>query len=190
MIATPTAVIFYGPPASGKDTITQALAHLDPRYVAYERMKIDSGNARGYRLAGPDELARLHTSGDVLYQNERYGNTYVVDRPHLSAMLDAGQTPVLHLGQIAGIHSVTAYPARWITVLLWCSRETTAQRAEARGSTDTDARLTAWDETAEDLKHANESDFHARLDTGTMTPQEAAKTIAALVATVQGSQPR
>ncbi|GAB2937034.1 hypothetical protein GCM10027280_26470 [Micromonospora polyrhachis] len=133
MTMTPSAVILYGPPASGKDTITQALEQLDPRYAPYQRLKIGSGNARGYRLASPDELARLHGHGHVVYRNERYGNLYVVDQPHLSAILKSEQTPVLHLGQIAGIRAVTAYPARWITILLWCSRETTAVRAVARG---------------------------------------------------------
>jgi guanylate kinase len=192
MIWTPTAVILYGPPASGKDTVTQALAHIDARYSAYRRMKVGSGNAEGYRPASTADLARLQADRDVLYKNERYGNIYVVDRPHLKSMLDAGQTPVLHLGQVAGIHAVTAYPARWITVLLWCSRETTAERALARGSTDIDARLIAWDETAEDLSQAAGSDFNARLDTDTMTPRQAAETIAALVTapTSQGAQLR
>lgn len=193
MIATPAAVILYGPPASGKDTITQALAQLDTRYVPFQRLKIGNGNTEGYRLASSRDLARLHARGDVLYRNERYGNTYVVDRPHLAKMLDAGQTPVLHVGQVAGIRAVSSYPARWITVLLWCARETTAHRARARGSKDIEARLIAWDETAEDLKHANESDFHARLDTDTMTPRQAAENIVAIVTgatIVQGAQPQ
>lgn len=190
MTTNPIAVILYGPPAAGKDTITQALTRLDTRYVAYQRMKIGSGNAAGYRLASPAALTRLRASGDILYQNERYGNIYVVDRPHLTAMFDAGHTPILHLGQVAGIRAITAYPARWITVLLWCSRETTAQRARARGSTDIDARLNAWDETAEDLKHTTESDFHARLDTGTMAPRQAAETVAALVTAATIAQAR
>lgn len=188
MTALRPAVILYGPPASGKDTITATLAQLDPRYTAYQRLKIGGGNTRSYRLATPADVARLHASGGVLYQNERYGNTYLVDRPHLTALLDAGQVPVLHLGQIAGIHAVTAYPARWITVLLWCSRETTAQRAAARGSTDIDARLQVWDETAEDLTLAAATDFAARLDTDTTTPTRAAESIAALVAAAHTTQ--
>jgi guanylate kinase len=191
MTSLQPAVILYGPPACGKDTITRALTYLNAQYVPFQRMKIGSGNANGYRLASPADLASLHTSGDVIYQNERYGNTYVVDRPHLAAILKAGQTPVLHLGQVAGIRAVTSYPARWITVLLWCSRETTAQRAQGRGSVDVDARLAAWDETAQDLKQAGQCDFNARLDTDTTPPREAAEAIAALVATTdQGAQPR
>jgi guanylate kinase len=174
---TQVGVILYGPPASGKDTITHELARLDPRYAPFQRMKIGTGNTNGYRLASPEERDRLHADGQVLYQNERYGNTYVVDRPHLSEMLNAGQTPVIHLGQLAGVRAVTTFPARWVTVLLWCSRQTTAERAQARGSTDIDARLAAWDETLADLKAASTSDFLMHLDTDTTNPGDAAKMI-------------
>ncbi len=180
---TPVAVILYGPPASGKDTITAELARLDSRYALFRRMKIGGDSTNGYRLAGQDALAQLHANGQVLYQNERYDSTYVVDRPHLSEMLAAGQAPVVHLGQIAGIRAVTAFPAHWVTVLLWCSRETTARRAYARGSTDINARLAAWDETFADLEQADASDFLVSIDTDTISPEEAARMIAPQVGT-------
>lgn len=180
---TDFGVILYGPPASGKDTITHELTRLDPRYTPYRRMKIGTGNTDGYRLARPAERDQLDTDGQVLYQNERYGNIYVVDRPHLSAMLNAGDIPVIHLGQLAGVRAVTTFPARWVTVLLWCSRQTAAERAHARGSTDIDARLAAWDETLADLKDATASDFLMRLDTDTITPGDVAKMICSRVIT-------
>lgn len=188
-------VILYGPPASGKDTITNELTRLHPRYMPFRRVKVGSGNTNGYRLASPEELANLHAAGQLLYQNERYGNFYAVDRPHLTDMLNAGQTPVIHLGQLAGVRALTTFPARWVTVLLWCARQSTAERAHARGSADIDARLAAWDETLEDLKGSNASDFLMHLDTDAMTPDHAAKMIDLRVTTDQpapgsgGAQP-
>jgi guanylate kinase len=177
----PPAVILYGPPASGKDTITRALASLDPRYALYRRLKTGTGNTNGYRMASPGDLAALHDCGQVLYQNDRYGSTYVVDRPHLAAMLGARQIPVVHIGQVKGIRAVRAYPAEWITVALWCARPTTARRARERGSADIGARLTVWDETLEDFRTAGNAGFLARLDTDTMEPDDAARAIDALV---------
>jgi guanylate kinase len=177
----PAAVILYGPPASGKDTITRALASLDPRYALFRRLKVGRGNTSGYRMASSGDLTALQHAGQVLYQNHRYGSTYVIDRPHLGAMLDAGQIPVIHLGQVAGVRAVSSYPANWVTVALWCTRSTTARRARARGSADIDARLAAWDETLQDLRQAGDSEFRARLDTDTMEPGDAAKAIDALV---------
>jgi guanylate kinase len=186
---SPAAVILYGPPASGKDTVTRALAQLDPRYAIFPRLKIGSGNTSGYRMASLGDLARLHEDGQVLYQNDRYGSAYVVDRPHLAAMLDAGRIPVIHLGQVEGIRAVSGYPADWVAVALWCARSTAARRARARGSADVDARLAAWDETLEDLRQASDADFLARLDTDTMEPGDAAKAIDVLVTAV-GRTPR
>jgi hypothetical protein len=80
--------------ASGKDTITRALASLDSRYALFHRFKVGSGNTGGYRMASPGDLAALRERGQVLYLNDRYGSTYVVDRPHLAALLGAGQVPV------------------------------------------------------------------------------------------------
>ena len=184
----PAAVILYGPPASGKDTITRALASLDPRYTLFRRLKIGNGNTSGYRMASPGDLAALRERGQVLYQNDRYGSTYVVDRPHLAAMLGAGQIPVVHIGQVEGIRAVRNYPADWITVALWCARSTTARRARERGSADIDARLTAWDETLEDFRMVGNAGFLACLDTDTIEPGDAAKAIDSLVAA--GRTPR
>ena len=178
----PAAVILYGPPASGKDTITRALASLDPLYTLFRRLKIGNGNTSGYRMANPGDLAALRERGQVLYQNDRYGSTYVVDRPHLAAMFGAGQIPVVHIGQVEGIRAVCSYPADWITVALWCARSTTARRARERGSADIDARLTAWDETLEDFRTVGNAGFLACLDTDTIEPGDAAKAIDSLVA--------
>lgn len=173
----PTGVILYGPPASGKDTITGKLCDLDPRYAPFQRLKVGTGKLDGYRSATSDELSTLRAAGDVLYENQRYGNTYAIDEPHLAALLDAGRIPIVHIGQVAGIHAVRRHHARWISVLLWCSRATTARRAEARGSADVDDRLVAWDETAADIKGAGDGTFSARIESDATTPESAAALI-------------
>jgi guanylate kinase len=130
-VSLPDAIALYGPPAAGKDTITAALTTLDTRYVHFDRLKVGTamnaapgngkGTSTGYRHTTTEELTRLHGRGLIVYENTRYGNTYAVDRPRLDDITDAGQVPVVHLGQVAGITALrTGYPARWLTVLLWC----------------------------------------------------------------------
>lgn len=173
---TRLGVILYGPPASGKDTVTAALGRLDSRYVHFRRLKIGA-TMEGYRHATRAQLADLRAAGHVVYENDRYGNTYVVDAPHLESTLAAGQIPVIHIGQIVGVEAVSRWPARWVTVMLWCSRETTARRVADRGSTDVEARLAAWDETAADLMTAEDGLFTVRIDTDATTPATAADLI-------------
>ncbi len=170
-------VILYGPPASGKDTITGELARLDPVYAHFQKLKVGSGRSEGYRLISDEEANELRRRGLVLYENERYGNRYIVDRPSLDALFAAGRVPIVHMGQVAGVRALQHYPATWLSVLLWCPREITEQRAQGRNSGDVSARLTVWDETALDIEQHGTTAFTFRIDTDRRTPVEAAHLI-------------
>ncbi|MEU1481713.1 guanylate kinase [Streptomyces sp. NPDC005760] len=171
-------ILLYGPPAAGKDTITSALAELDGQYTPFTRLKIGTGKTQGYRMGTPAQLAILEARGDVIYRNDRYGNIYVVDRPGLDQAMEGGRTPVVHLGQMEGMEQVTAhFPAYWVRVLLWCSKETTARRSSHRGDTDTAARLAVWDATRADLADHPQAHWELRVDTDVTAPREAAQRI-------------
>lgn len=181
------AVVLYGPPAAGKDTVNAALAELDDRYAQFHRLKVGSGKTAGYRVGTIEQLAEMRATGDVIYENSRYGNVYVVDRPGLDAAFAAG-VPVVHLGQITGIHAVVnGYDADWTTVLLWCPREVTAARSVSRGDADTEARLAAWDATKEDLDAYPGVDWDLVVETVATEPTEAARLINELLAKRVGS---
>lgn len=177
-------ILLYGPPAAGKDTITEALTELDARYVPFTRLKIGNGKTDGYRMGTPEQLADLEARGEVIYRNHRYSNIYVVDRPGLEQAMEGGTIPVVHLGQMVGTEQVTAlFPAHWVRVLLWCSKETTALRSPQRGDTDTAARLAAWDATQADLVAHPRAQWELRVDTDTTAPREAAQRINDIVYT-------
>lgn len=180
-------VVLYGPPASGKDTVTRALAALDGRYALFARLKVGSGKRVGYRMGTEQQLQDLEAAGDVVYANARYGNTYIIDRPGLDDAFAAG-VPVVHLGQVAGIHALSSgYRAAWVKVLLWCPREVTAQRSESRGDSDTAARLAAWEATREDLDAHPAPVWDLTVDTTAASPQETARLIDQLLAQRAGA---
>jgi guanylate kinase len=180
-------VILYGPPASGKDTVTAALSELDSRYVQFTRLKVGTGKSDGYRMGTAEQLRELDSSGDVVYANARYGNTYAIDRPGVDAAFSAG-VPVVHLGQVDGIRAlVDGYPADWSVVLLWCPREVTEQRSAGRGDSDTAARLAAWDATREDLDAHPGMVWDLTVDTTTSAPPDAARLIDQLLAQRAGA---
>ncbi|MFJ5260934.1 guanylate kinase [Streptomyces sp. NPDC088387] len=181
-------ILLYGPPAVGKDTITAALNELDSRYVQFARMKIGNGKTQGYRMRTPEQLALLEARGDVVYRNGRYGNTYVVDRAGLDRAMEGGRILVVHLGQVDGVRQVAGLcRARWVRVLLWCSKETTARRSRQRGDVDTVARLRAWDDVRADLAGHPRAQWELRLDTDVMAPREVAEVIDRVVRGVQPS---
>ncbi|MPY36724.1 guanylate kinase [Streptomyces adustus] len=180
-------VVLYGPPAAGKDTVSQALAQLDDRYRQFERLKVGTGKSAGYRMGTAEQLRELEAAGDVVYANARYGNMYVIDAPGLDAAFEAG-VAVVHLGQVDGIRAlVDGYPADWSVVLLWCPREVTEQRSAGRGDSDTSARLAAWDATRKDLDSHPGTIWDLVVDTTTASPQDTARLIDQLLAQRAGT---
>lgn len=169
------AIVLYGPPASGKDTITRRLIELDSRYTHFQRLKVGPGRTDGYRLATTDELAARANGGDILYSNTRYGATYAVDRSELAAMIECDQVPILHLGQAAGIAAVVGgYPLDWLVVGLWCSRAEVIRRLAGRQDDRTAERLAVWDATAADLKSADPGLFGLTINTEVISAHAAA----------------
>ncbi len=77
-------LILYGPPASGKDTITHALAELDPTISLFRRLKAGPGRTGTYRMTTEPEISHLRAAGDVIWENSRYDAVYVIDRPGLT----------------------------------------------------------------------------------------------------------
>lgn len=169
-------VILYGPPAAGKDTVTRALHTADPRFALFPRLKLGGGRTSGYRMIREPELEDLRASGDIVWENRRYGAVYAVDRSGLLRYSDAG-IPVLHLGQRPAIETVKrATPSiAWLVVYLWCPRELAKERMIARNTGDVPARLQAWDET-----ESIEADL--QFDTGDASPDSVASAIRAELA--------
>jgi guanylate kinase len=164
-------VILYGAPAAGKDTVDGELSSLGG-YQHFTRIKVGPGRAAGYRMATPDDLVALRAAGEVIWENQAYGSTYVVDRGGLVDALAAG-VPVVHLGQPEAVAAVLGALAgvRWLVVELLCSRDVAAARLKVRDPAEVEQRLAVWDTTprldAADLA----------IDTGAVGAQAAAQAI-------------
>ncbi|WP_432049574.1 kinase [Verrucosispora sp. NA02020] len=173
-------LIIYGPPASGKDTITAALVAKHPQFEHFKRLKSGGGRTSGYRMiseAGADALRK--TPGAVLWENSRYGATYFVERSGLEQMWQSGRMPVVHLGQVAAIDALRDTEAQWTVVELYASPVILHSRIRSRSTGDDDQRFAAIEQTPR-LPTAD-----MRIDTGVMSIAEAAEMIARFV---QGSR--
>lgn len=91
---------------------------MDFVFSLFPRLKVGGGRTAGYELISADEASVLRRRGEILYENTRYGNRYLVDRPRLVGVVENGSIPVVHLGQVAGVRAVASYPADWMSVLL------------------------------------------------------------------------
>lgn len=145
---TQRGVILYGPPAAGKDSTDRALRERSDDYIHFARIKVGSGNEVGYRMVTKGALNQLRLRREVIWQNQRYGAIYAVDRPGLVDALASG-IPVIHLGQPEAVDAVLrSFPeVRWVVVELWCPADDAEMRLRERGDSDLAQRMDAWRET-------------------------------------------
>ncbi|MGW0589032.1 guanylate kinase [Streptosporangium sp. NPDC002607] len=176
---SPQGVVIYGPPASGKDTITAALTRLDARFTLLPKLKVGTGRADGYEFISAEHLDKLRQAGRLIAETRRYGNVYAIDRQSIEDRHAAGYVPVVHMGNLDDLRRLIGRtPDSWLRVLLWVPREVTEQRSRSRGDVDTPKRLTAWDETLTDLETSTDAGFfHLRLHTDRLGADAAAREI-------------
>lgn len=168
-------VLLYGPPAAGKDTITEQLVTIGP-YTHFQRLKIGPGRTSGYRMGTSEQLTTLRERGQVIYENQRYDSTYVIDREQLDTIVrEYERVPVLHVGQVDAIHAVcSGYPLPWTIVMLFCPRGEAEKRLIGRNDARVHERLAVWDAT---LAEADPTLFDLVLNTAAFEPAHAAGVI-------------
>ncbi|MGP4026141.1 guanylate kinase [Actinomadura sp. 3N407] len=181
---TSHGVILYGPPTSGKDTVTAELARQDTRYAPLPKLKVGTGRTTGYRHISPADLDKLRAIGRLAVETHRYGNVYAVDRDDVAALVEADRIPVVHMGNLADLQRLrAAVPLDWTAVLLWIPRAVCADRSKHRGDVDTPIRLQAWDETRSDLHATAEPVFNLVIHTDQTDPAQTAHRIITTVTT-------
>ncbi len=143
-----SGLILYGPPASGKDTVTHALADLDPTISLFRRLKAGPGRTGTYRMTTEPEIASLRAAGDVIWEKTAAMSClrHRPPRPDRCARHRHARGAPRQVPAIDALTKATP-DTRWTVVYLWCPRDVAEARIVARATGDTSARLRAWEET-------------------------------------------
>lgn len=143
----PRGIILYGPPASGKSSITEALTALNPNYKLFKRLKVGGGRSDSYRMTTEGHLVQLREAGKILWENAAYGANYAIERDSIVDALST-QIPIIHVGQPAAVQAlVDEFGSQLLKVALRCPRDVAHSRLIRRGDSDVPERLTTWEQT-------------------------------------------
>ncbi|MEU0835447.1 guanylate kinase [Streptomyces sp. NPDC005969] len=161
--------------------MTSVLCSADPRFELVTKLKHGSGRSAGYRFVTAEELDDLRHQGRIVVETRRYGNIYAVDDLSLRQPQERGRIPIAHIGNVTDMRTLLdrSRTTSWLRILLWVPRNVCETRSRVRGDTDTPKRLTAWDETAQDVVGSDVQDlFDLVVRTDRTDPETAAKQIA------------
>jgi guanylate kinase len=175
-------LLLYGPPASGKTSITRLLHELDSTVTLFPTYKIGNGSCEDYRFTTEAHYLSLKQAKQIVFANRRYNNKYFVDLPTLTKLQAADKKVVLHIGGVSKMSFLRlrkALPEKWLFVELQNSLEVCKKRTVRRGDEDVAKRLATWERMAQFAGHHPDyvRCFDLTINTDIITPQEAAQQI-------------
>lgn len=158
-------VIFSGMPASGKDTVTEALCAADDMFVPFKKHRSVSPSDKikdTYFNIPHEEFEKMIGNGEFLQYHERYGRYYGIAEAVLLDYLQKGLCPVIHIGRIENYHTFcrnlllseqkNGYKADVFHIQLWETKDILRDRIVSRDRTEEEInkRLAAMDQEFED----------------------------------------
>jgi guanylate kinase len=160
------ALLISGTPASGKDTLSDALAKTDSNFIHFRKHKIASGGKLddSYFLVTSSEFEDIKRQGGFIQSHERYGRGYGVSVEEFNRVRFNSQVPIIHVGKYENLKQFRDYGlSKAISILIFTDRNTTAHRLALRHGNDSPEihdRLIAYDEEISLLReHMNYDGF-------------------------------
>ena len=102
-------IIFSGMPASGKDTVTDALCASDSLFVPFKKHRSVRSSDKlkdTYFNISAEEFEKKIKSGDFIQYHERYGRYYGISEAVLYDYLKNGSVPIIHIGRIENFYTL------------------------------------------------------------------------------------
>ncbi len=139
-------VLLYGPPASGKDTITQLLQNRNNIFFHFKKHKVYPGdqqiqtkNQLSYFHISMNRFLNMIANGEFLQFHWRYKSFYGVSKVLMDDSLSNGKIPIVHVGKIYDLLELTdVLEAKLIIILVWETLDVISKRLKFRHKGDND----------------------------------------------------
>lgn len=181
-------LLLSGTPASGKDTITNLLIELNPRFQHFKKHRSSNQPKadENYIHVSPEEFSNMATHGEFLQYHYRYDRGYGVAHSELKRHWAKSEIPIIHVGKYENIALLRAKEVVSISALLMVSLLETKHRLKKRHNGDIKEeaqRIDAYHEERAELaalvSSGNELAFDLIIDNTT----EQAEVVARLLST-------
>ncbi len=165
-------VVFSGMPASGKDTVTEALCASEKRFIPFKKHRsVGSSDTckDTYFNISVEEFERKIRAGEFLQYHGRYGRYYGIAEDTLLGYLQEDLCPIIHIGRIENYYafcqSLPAFEKKYGSkvdvchIQLWETKDVLHDRIVLRDKTETEIqkRLAAMEqEFADSIAMMNE----------------------------------
>lgn len=158
-------VVFSGMPASGKDTVTEALCAAESSFVPFKKHKSVGPSDKikdTYFNISVEEFEQKIRNGEFLQYHGRYGRYYGIDENTLLNYLQENLCPIIHIGRIENYKTFcknlppferkNGFKADVCHIQLWETKETLHDRIASRDKTKDEIhkRLKAMEQEFED----------------------------------------
>lgn len=156
-----SVILLCGPPASGKDKLTEALIILDNKFWHFQKHRGIEGEipnnqaSKQYINVSKDEFIKMIEQNQFIQYHERYNRYYGISQVLLNDKVNNGFIPIIHTGRIENLKELDRkVNGNTIKVLIWVPIEVLKQRLMKRHNHDSEEverRLHAAEEEFSDL---------------------------------------
>ncbi len=130
-------ILLCGPPASGKDSITEAVCNIDKSFCHFKKHRAINKNANmdrnNYINISKDEFEKMIKNGDFIQYHKRYDRYYGISKQALADGISKNLNIIIHTGRIENLQELKKkINVNTISILLWAPIYLLRQRLQKR----------------------------------------------------------
>lgn len=157
-------ILLCGPPASGKDTLTELLKKRNNIFCYFKKHRVAnqvdrSRNLTTYFQISLKEFQQTIGKDEFIQFHKRYERFYGVSRKVLNNYLQCDKIPIIHVGKIYDLMELeAALEANVAKILIWETKDVIRERLMLRHHGDykeIHLRLKSYDDEIESLGRIN-----------------------------------